>query len=103
MRSRIELHDILVEALGAPYVYFQPPESKKMHEGNRIIYNRESLPVKAADNQIYQENTKYSVILVSKDPDWSLVQELPHLIPFCRHDRHYVADNLNHDTYTVYW
>lgn len=102
MRDRIDLHNKLEEALGAPYVYFQPPESKKMHMGNRIIYSRDDIPITYANNHPYQKGVKYTVTLVSDDPDWALVQELPFLIPNCRFSRHYVADNLNHDVYTVY-
>jgi hypothetical protein len=103
MRTRLDFHNKLVEALGTPYVYFQPPEDIRMHRGNRIIYSREEIPFTLADNTKYSGHTRYSVTLVSKDPDWALVQELPFLFQFCRHDRHYVADNLNHDVYIIYY
>lgn len=103
MRTRADFHVKLVEALGSEYVYFQPPENLKLYHGNKIIYSREELNDQDADNTQYIRHTKYSVTLVSKDPDWGLVQEFPLLFDHCRHDRHYVSDNLNHDVYIIYY
>lgn len=103
MKTRAEFHQKLVEALGSPFVYFQPPENIKMHQGNRIVYSRERIDYSKADNQKYIGHTKYSVILLSKDPDWSLVQEFPTLFRYCEHDRSYVSDNINHNAYITYY
>lgn len=103
MRTRSEFHQALVDALGAPYVYAQKPEGLKTYKGNRIIYSREEIDFSNADNQKYVGYSKYSVTLVSKDPDWPLVEDILHMFQFCKHDRHYVTDNLNHDVYIIYY
>ena len=103
MKTRNEFHQALVKALGTPYVYAQKPEGLKTHKGNRIIYSREEIDFSNADNQKYIGYSKYSVTLVSKDPDWPLVEDILHMFQFCEHDRHYVTDNLNHDVYIIYY
>ena len=103
MKTRSEFNQALVEALGAPYVYYQPPEGLKMHTGNRIIYSREEIDFSQADNQKYIGHSKYSVTLVSKDPDWPLVEDILHMFTYCKHDRHYTTDNINHDVYIIYY
>lgn len=103
MRSRLELQAELEAALGSDNVYFQPPDGLRMNKGNRIIYSLDELYVRKADNKPYERYNKYSVTLVSKDPDWDLVFEIPNLFLHCRHDRRYVADNLYHDTFIIYF
>ena len=103
MKTRNDFHQELVKALGTPYVYYQPPEGLIMHKGNRIIYSREEIDFSQADNKKYIGHSKYSVTLVSKNPDWTLVEDILHMFQYCRHDRHYVADNLNHDVYIIYY
>jgi len=103
MKSRLDLHAELEAALGSEYVYFQPPDGLQMNRGNRIVYSREKIEFDKADNVKYIGHTRYSVILISKDPDWSLFQEFPTLFRFCDHDRSYKADNLNHEVYTLYY
>lgn len=103
MKSRLELQALLEAALGSEHVYFQPPDGLQMTTGNRIVYSREEIKFDQADNTKYRGYTRYSVTLISKDPDWSLVQEFPSLFMHCRHDRTYKSDNLNHDVYIIYY
>lgn len=103
MKTRTEFQHALEAALGSPYVYYQPPEGFETHKGNRIIYSREEIDFDNADNKKYIGHSKYSVTLVSKDPDWSLVEDILHMFQYCGHDRHYVSNNLNHDVYIIYY
>ncbi len=101
MSRRIELQMILEELLGSENVYFQPPDKKKMVY-DCIRYSRSKIKPDFADNRPYQFFDCYQVIAIYKNPD----SELPHkiaMLPMCSHDRHYTADNLNHDVFTLYY
>ena len=39
---------------------------------------------------------------VDKNPDSKFVEDISKL-PMCRFDRHYTADNLNHDIFVLYF
>ena len=43
----------------------------------------------------------YDVRYVTKDPDDPVVFQIAEL-PYCSHGKHYVKDNLHHDTFTIY-
>ena len=55
---RLQFHRILCEILGSEYVYFQPPESKKLHYPC-IVYNRATGLSNYADN-LMRKATSYS-------------------------------------------
>ena len=99
MDRRLELHQILINILGSNNVYFQPPESIKL-KYPCIIYERSSIDRKYADNIAYLSKVKYSMKLISREPNNQLVEELLKL-PYCSYDRYYVADNLSHDAFTI--
>lgn len=100
MGSRTELHEDLVEILGSRNVYFQPPSSLIM-QYPCIRYKREKINPEFANDKRYLSNTKYQVIVVDKDPDSEIVERLMNY-PMTSHIRHYVADNLNHDVFSIY-
>lgn len=101
MASRLELHEELCALLGSRNVYYQPPESSKM-QYPAIRYSRKDIENTHADNIAYLQKTCYEVIVIDKNPDSEIVVNLSKL-PFCRFDRHYTADNLNHDIFTLYY
>lgn len=101
MGKRSELHRILVGALGTGHVYYQPPESLKI-EYPAIIYSRNNIDNRFADDTVYKQDNGYSVIVVDSDPDSKVVSRVSAL-PRCRFDRHYTSDNLNHDVFTIYY
>ena len=103
MKTREEFQAKLEDILGSEYVYFQPPDGLQMNRGNRIVYSREKISFDKADNIKYRGYVRYSVILISKDPDWPLFLEFPTLFRFCDHERGYKSDNLNHEVYTLYY
>ena len=102
MRTRIELDEKLREVLGSNNVYYQPPESIKL-KYPCIIYSREAIDTKRADNSIYSTTNRFDVIIISKDPDFPLFDEFIHLFPMCSLNRPYIANNLNHYSYTLYY
>lgn len=82
-------------------VYFQPPASVQMAYP-AIVYQRGTAETRYADNNPYRFTKQYEVTLVSRDPDDSILDQLAQL-HMSRHDRHYVAENLNHDVFTIYF
>lgn len=101
MVNRPLLHAELVKILGSENVYFQPPESIKINYP-AIIYSRSDIDNRFANDNVYLQDHAYQVIVVDKDPDSEIVHKLSKF-PMSRFDRHYVADNLNHDVFTIYY
>lgn len=101
MNRREELHEILCEALGSRNVYFQPPESIKM-KYPAIVYSRDDIDNSFANDSVYMQSLAYSVTVIDSDPDSEIVDKISKL-PRCQYDRHYKADNLNHDIFTIYY
>lgn len=101
MRDRIELHEKLCTILGSRNVYFQPPETIKM-EYPCIVYKRESIPADHANNARYKEITKYSMTVMSMDPDSDIHLKLLKL-PYTSYERHFVYNNLHHDVVQIHY
>lgn len=101
MASRHKLHEELVEALGNNRVYFQPPESVKL-KYPCIIYKRATGFERNADDESYLMRIRYTVTLIDPNPDSQIIDKIMR-IHYCSFDRHYVADNLNHDVFNVYY
>ena len=68
MRSRLRLHEELVNILGSRYVYFQPPESIKLNYPC-IIYERYDISNTFADDDVYLDPRQYRITVVDKNPD----------------------------------
>lgn len=101
MANRLELHELLCETLGSRQVYFQPPSSIRM-KYPAIIYSRSRIGNEFANDSVYNQTYKYSITVIDEDPDSEIVERVSKL-PMCSFDRHYTADNLNHDTFTIYY
>lgn len=101
MADRIELQSLLEELLDSKNVYYQPPESIKMSYP-AIRYTRSTIQSRYANNRKYGMRDCYQLIVIDKLPDNPVIKKLLEL-PYCSYDRHYVADNLNHDTLTIYY
>ena len=101
MNDRLKLHEILCEALGSRNVYFQPPSSIQM-KYPAIVYSRSNINKKNANGNPYITNLSYDVTLIGKNPDSPIVKSILE-IPYCSYGRHYVSDNLNHDSFTIYY
>lgn len=99
MDRRLELQQILEEILGSDEVHFQPPASVRMNYP-AIVYAREKIDSDYADNVVYRQDRRYRVTVIDPDPDSEIVTAVS-LLPMCKHDRHFVSDNLNHDVFTI--
>ena len=101
MANRLDLQTLLEEILGSRNVYFDPPESVKM-KYPAIRYSRAKIDNTFANNSVYRQSNRYDVTVIYDDPDSDIPARVSRL-PMCVHDRHYVADNLHHDTFTLYF
>lgn len=101
MASRLKLHEALCELLGNNNVYFDPPSSVQMRYP-AIRYTRKKNEKVYANNSAYRLLTPYELIVIVDDPDSKLIEEILQL-QYCEHDRHYIADNLHHDVFTLYY
>lgn len=101
MASRLDLHEALCKLLGNRNVYFQPPASKQM-KYPAIVYERSDIQNTYADNVSYLQSLQYQVTVIDRNPDSEIVLRVSKL-PLCKFDRHFEADNLNHDVFTLYF
>ena len=98
---REELHEILVDLLGSRNVYFQPPATVKI-QYPCIIYKRNRIDTKYANDLLYKKSMGYLVTVIDSDPDSEIPDKVLQL-PLTSFDRHYTADNLNHDVFNIYF
>lgn len=104
MARRLELREILLDILGTSgqtdtRLYFQPPSSVRM-KYPAIVYERNRLENAFADNLVYHQSDQWQITVIDEDPDSEIVRAVS-LLPRCRHDRHFISDNLNHDVFTL--
>ncbi len=100
MNNRLQLQEKLEAILDSRHVYYQPPESVKL-EYPAIVYFKENINNTHAGDQVYKQNDIYKITVISKTPDIQAVREVSRL-QTCRHDRHFVSDNLYHDVFSIY-
>lgn len=101
MASRLELQSKLEELLESRNVYYQPPESIKIGYP-AIVYSKSDIISEFANDARYSKKNRYELIVISKKPDDLVIDKLLEF-PYCSYDRHYKADNLNHDVLTLYF
>ena len=101
MASRLDLQAKLEAILGTRNVYFQPPESMKISYP-AIIYSRNEIRNRSANNGIYIQRDMYQIIVVDPNPDSIYVRAVSQL-PTARHSKHYTKDNLNHDVFSIFY
>lgn len=101
MASRLELQSKFEDILGNRNVYFQPPSSVRM-QYPAIVYSRKDIEGRFANDKIYRKLPCYEAILIDKNPDSEFIDKVLDL-PYCSFDRHYEADNLNHDVFTIFY
>lgn len=97
-----ELQTILEGVVGAGRkVWFQPPTSTKLTYPC-LKYNVADKDVTKADNKLYKLMNQYELTYITRDPADPAVDKLLEL-DYCDFDRTYIADNLYHSTFTIYY
>lgn len=99
MGRRLDLHEILKTFVDN--VYFQPPSTIQL-VFPCIVYSRYRALSEFADNEPYINTRRYQVTVIDRDPDSAILDKVASL-PRCTSDRFFVADNLNHDVYNLYY
>src|SRR6478609_5057795 len=99
MGRRQELQLLLEAQLppGQKNVYFQPPENLKM-QYPCIVYKRDFVDTKYADNLPYSQAKRYQATVIDSDPDSTIPDKVAQL-PYSSFQRFFVADQLNHDIF----
>ena len=101
MPNRVNLQTFLSELIGSRNVYFDPPASVKMNYP-AIRYTRKSIQKRTANDTTYRLLKPYELVVIDTHPESVIIDKLLAL-PYCSHDRHYKADNLHHDVFTLYY
>lgn len=108
MGRRVDLHEKLCDVLSPfaeqdarRHVYYQPPPNVRIAYPC-IIYSLSDIDTKFADNIPYVHLRRYSLTVIDKDPDSMIVDKVSNL-PRCSFDRMYIADNLYHWTFSIYY
>jgi len=101
MADRLTLQALLEEMLGSRNVYYMPPEGTKM-QYDAIRFSKKTIKSDYANDGKYSMKDCYELTVIAKRPDHPVIKKLLTL-PYCSYDRHYVAENLNHDTLTIYY
>ena len=103
--KRLKLRRMLTDILGTTgaqetRTYFQSPGSEMM-KYPAIVYERSRIQNRFADDRVYLQSDEYQITVIDENPDSEIVRQVS-LLPKCQHDRHFVADNLHHDVFTIY-
>lgn len=97
---RLQIQTILEKILGSKNVYFQPPASITM-KYPCIVYNYEYDSSFHADDIRYMIFDRYGVTFITKDSYPSEVLEQLEALPYCKFNRKYSSDNLNHFSFNL--
>ena len=101
MATRLQLHSKLCDILGSDHVYYQPPSSIRMSYPC-IVYELDMIDGPRADDTLYLQQRRYAVKYISRDPDNKVIDAFLE-IPYCVFDRRFVAENLYHDCFDLYF
>lgn len=96
-----ELQTKFMELLGTNSVYYQPPTSQKL-KYDCIVFSKKEIRVKRANDSVYSKDNYYEGIVIARDPDPEILDKLI-MLPYCNLDRFYIADNLYHYPFTIFY
>lgn len=98
---RLSLQSLLETLAGSDNVYFQPPANVQM-QYPAIVYERDAANTEFAGNSPYRYTKRYQVTVIDGNPDSDIPDKVARL-PMCTFNRHFTADNLNHDVFDLYF
>lgn len=104
MKSRIKLHDFLVDFANENNLkaaYFSPPANVLM-KYPCIVYSLKEDRALFADNIPYVRHLSYEIQIITSDVDSTLPYLLAEKLRYCSFDRRFVVDNLTHYVLTCY-
>lgn len=100
--DRNEVGDLVLGADIAERVYFQPPETVKLRYPC-IIYELSGIDTRKANNNLYNAKKRYSLTLITRDPDTGYPDLILKSLKYCRLTRSFQMDNLNHYVFELYY
>lgn len=95
-----ELQSTFEELLESRNVYYNPPPSVQMNY-DAIVFTRSNIENTFANNNVYGQAYRYEVTTITEDPDAPIIDKMSRL-RMCSFDRHFVADNMHHNVFTLY-
>jgi hypothetical protein len=98
--SRLELHEELLQFI--PNAYFQPP-SNVMMKYPCIVYNKTNRTRQFSGNQLYMVKQGYQLMVITKDPDSLIAEQMEQHFQSCVISQNYTVDNLHHTTLNLYY
>lgn len=102
MGRRLNLHEELCKLLGTRNVYYNPPESVRMNY-DAIRYELAGKDIKRANDGVYQITDQYDGVVITRNPECEVSDAILKHFPMCSFGRPYVADNLYHFPFTLYY
>lgn len=100
---RLAMHSVLEEILGSKNVYFQPPGSTVTRMSYPCFRYKEDRGRQVfANNKTYIYSQGYQLMYIDPNPIDSIKEELFKRFSNISYDRQYIADNMNHDVYTIF-
>lgn len=85
----------------ADNVYFQTPPNVTM-KYPAIRYEWDDLDTQFANNAPYRRTKRYQVTVIAREPDSDVPMKVAAL-PMCTMVRRYIADNLVHTVFSLYF
>lgn len=102
MADRLDLHEELCTLLGSRNVYFQPPASVKM-KYPCIRYSSDGMSVNHANDFAYSYTKRYQGVIIDPNPDSTIAESMLIHFPMFSVGSSYIAENLNHFPFTIYY
>jgi hypothetical protein len=100
MGNRLELHTSLLQFI--PNVYFQPPSNIQMVYPC-IVYNKFDKLNKFGNDASYSSKQGYRLIVIERDPDSDVADNIEGFFQYCLIGQYYTVDNLHHTTIELYY
>ena len=101
MDKRMQLQSEL-ERLVGPNVYFQPPATVQL-KYPCVIYNLSSGNSIYADNSVYTYTNRFELIFIYRKQNMEIVETVLRTFTMCTVSRVYIADNLYHYVFNLYY
>lgn len=101
MTRREDLQYCLERIFHTKNVYFQPPSNLQMRYPC-VVYDLDNIDVTKADNKLYKRRDRWVIHWITKDPD-NFGDSMLAAFDYCSFATHYVANNLHHYTYELYF
>ena len=91
-----------LERLVGPNVYFQPPATVQL-KYPCVIYNLSSGNSIYADNSVYTYTNRFELIFIYRKQNMEIVETVLRTFTMCTVSRVYIADNLYHYVFNLYY